>query len=141
MKYLKKYKLFEAKSDTWNKTNMMSFISSNGSYNVPVEALEEIVNWDIIHKSPFSLSFYNNREKTWDNTEDGTIRISNHWNFSRKLDKTIHAKTDVDVHNVWTKGIYDEVKSVYKIVKEYKLSDDNESLVRQLYKRLKNSTY
>lgn len=42
----------------------------------------------------YSGSFYNTNEKSWDYTPDGTIRVSDHWNFYSQ--GTIHCITDID---------------------------------------------
>ena len=129
MKYLK---TFENHQLNW-KTNLKSFLSSNGSYQVPFEALKEISTWDFIHKSPYSLSFYNS-EKDWSDDKDGIIRISNHWNFETKGE--LHAKTDKDIKNTWARGVSES--GVYKISKVYNMSPDNETLIRKFYKEFKS---
>ncbi|MDR1227291.1 MAG: DUF3945 domain-containing protein [Prevotellaceae bacterium] len=55
------------------------------SFTVPDEMPNEIINelkkWDILSESPYSFSFYNSSGKSWNNTPDGILRVSDHWNF------------------------------------------------------------
>lgn len=82
---------------------------------------DEIVNimdtWTIISQSPFSNSYYNTNDKSWDYTPEGSFRVSDHWNFVSD-DGKIHCKTNVNVEaNTWTlaqytNGVYVVIKSV-----------------------------
>ena len=101
-------------------------------YKVPFEALCDIITWDYIHKSPCSLSFYN-KKKDWNITEEGTIRISDHWNFiayKRGRGGVIegggntHAVSDIDVpQGTWAKGEYDHINEKFIITKIFGTAD------------------
>ena len=75
---------------------------------MPKKVIKEMYELDYVHRSPYSISFYNKR-KDWDYTEKDTIRWSNHWNFySRKTGNKLHAKTNIEVPNdTWARGKYD----------------------------------
>ena len=42
----------------------------------PKEVLEEINKFEYINKSPYSLTYYNVPEITWDYKPEGSLRIS-----------------------------------------------------------------
>ena len=48
----------------------------------PKEVLEEINKFKHINKSPYSSSYYNVQGITWDYKPEGSLRISDHWNFT-----------------------------------------------------------
>ncbi len=92
---------------------------------IPVKAAQEILSWDYTYKSPISLSFYS-KKKDWNHTEEGTIRISDHWNFTAR--GTIHCKTKQDgiTQDQWAKGIYDKKDGKFDIVEYYQVSKKEE---------------
>jgi hypothetical protein len=71
---------------------------------MPLEFIQEIESWPVVHQSPYSNSYYNLRtgEKTWDHTPEGSLRISDHWNFPAH--GSIHCRTDrpVRMRKWWT---------------------------------------
>ena len=93
--------------------------------SMPKALSREIASWDYISKSPLSNSFYNMPGKTWDNTPDGIIRVSDHWNFTNRRHRGIHCRTDVDVDNneEWVMARYDAKSGVYKVLKRWPLND------------------
>lgn len=111
---------------------------------VPYLAVKDLIEWNCIHKSPYSFSFYN-KPKDWLTTETGTLRISDHWNFlSAKRGRDgvkitpdkLHAKTDTIIEQgVWYKGIYDETLDTYIIVATYGI----EEMSYEQYVELRNS--
>lgn len=87
--------------------------------SVPKELAREIAQWDEIHKSPYSYSFYNAPGKTWDNTPEGVLRLADHWNFPTSFDSKIHARTRIDVPDgTWAIGQYRD--GAYDILKQFK---------------------
>lgn len=94
-----------------NQQAMRQFIANLKS--LPDELKAELISWEEIVKSPYSLSFYSSRGKRWDHTPSGCKRISNHWNFKhRKKPENkgwIHCKTDIPVKNqyYWTYAIFE----------------------------------
>lgn len=85
---------------------------------VPAKVVLEIVEFETLYKSPYSLSFYSKR-KYWNYTEPDTIRLSNHWNFiSRHTGEKVHCKTNIEIpDNTWIKAKYDD-KNVIFVVEE-----------------------
>lgn len=115
--------------------------------SIPVDVIGDIVDWDIIFKSKSSLSFYN-KQKSWIKTIDGTIRISDHWNFIAEratMAKNIitdwradyvHCRTDIGINKQWAMGKYDSSTKIYNILKVYTISDDNIEKLLELKKQL-----
>lgn len=79
-----------------------------------MSVIEEISSWDVINKSPYSDSFYNDKEIGWDYKPMGSLRVSDHWNFG---DDREHCKTDIELYHGWALGKYDGEK--YIILKEF----------------------
>lgn len=107
---------------------------------IPYNAIKEIISWETTYKSPSSYSFYS-KKKDWNQTIDGTIRVSDHWNFiaeeysKRTGYNGIHAKTDVPVdEDVWYKGVYKNGQ--YEIVESY---GKNGNLTKEQIIELKES--
>ncbi len=98
---------------------------NNIPWHMPAELVAEIMSWDKKCKSPYSHSYYNLNagEKDWDTTPLGSLRISDHWNFSSH--GKIHCLTNVPVQNnrKWALGKWDGEK--YVILK----SLDREKLI------------
>lgn len=84
----------------------------------PKEVLEEINNFEYINKSPYSLTFYNVPEVTWDYKPEGSLRISDHWNFvSHGTKHCLLDNTEKTIQNNWILAKYIEGK--YQILKEF----------------------
>lgn len=45
------------------------------------EILKTLITFKKINKSPYSLSFYDNDNIDWDSKPEGSLRLSDHWNF------------------------------------------------------------
>jgi len=94
-------------------------------HDMPVDVRREILKWDTISKSPYSASFYNSDDKSWDYTRPGSLRIADHWNFEDQKGE-IHAHTDKPVANdSWAMGRYEDGQ--YKILKEWKQTSPAQS--------------
>ena len=78
--------------------------------------VEELLEWDIINKSPYSDSFYNDKNISWRHKPLNSSRISDHWNFIAQ-DGDVHCKTDVELYSGWALGKFDGEK--YIILKQY----------------------
>jgi hypothetical protein len=86
---------------------------------------EEIASWEIINKSPYSDSFYNSYDIDWDHKPEGSLRLSNHWNFSQNHGtpeemREIHCKLNTTkdyVNNTWILAKYN--KGIYKVLKVF----------------------
>lgn len=64
------------------------------AYTMPDEAIREIKSWEIISKSPYSHSYYNDMCKSWTHTTEGSLRIADHWNFKSRGENRVHCPTD-----------------------------------------------
>lgn len=81
--------------------NIVSIDELN-QYDIPQDIINEMKKWDVIYKSPYSNSFYNTTDIDWSYKPDGSLRVSNHWNFSTnrtKLTGRLHCKTNKKVVN------------------------------------------
>jgi hypothetical protein len=127
------------KKRDWTKplTNSELFTCVSSCYKqIPIDVLYEVLSENYIHKSPYSLSFYN-KEKDWNYTQDETVRYSNHWNFlARKTGNKLHAKTDINItQDVWAKGIYDEKSDIYTIIKRYENRQSTKVEIAELMRK------
>ena len=87
----------------------------------PIELIQEISKWGLIHKSPYGLSFYN-ATVDWGSKPHGSLRISDHWNFKSKGIFHCETTTHVPDKTHWAIGQYDETIKKYVIIKVYKAS-------------------
>lgn len=100
--------------------------------SMPSELIDEILELEYkygdFHGSPYNYkyedsgSYYVNcPNKSWGNTPNGCIRISDHWNFWSRGAK--HCRTKQDVHDpfndYWFIGIYDEKEESYEIIAQF----------------------
>ena len=80
----------------------------------PFEYFYELSQWEYIHKSPYSVSFYSDKVN-WGIKPDKCLRISDHWNFTSRL--TLHCKTDIPVpENHWAIGQYNAEQGIFIIL-------------------------
>lgn len=72
--------------------------------------------WDVIHKSPYSNSFYSSSDVDWGKKPDKSYRVSDHWNFYTR--GKWHCETDKKVPNNThiSIGQYDKEKGQYDII-------------------------
>lgn len=108
-----------------NRADLMLYLGRFKS--LPETFKAEILSWDIVKKSPYGPSFYSSKEKRWDFTPEGCLRVSNHWNFrSKRHPQQVHCVTDKAVPNNshWTLAEFHEgiwrVKQSYPIYKSRK---------------------
>ena len=59
----------------------ISFDQVPWNSTVPPQIKAIVAEWDGIWKSPYSLSLYDTGDKDWDHTPEGSLRVSDHWNF------------------------------------------------------------
>lgn len=84
----------------------------------PKEVLEEIKKFNHINKSPYSLSYYNVPNVTWDYKPEGSLRISDHWNFISHGEKhCIIEGVEEKIENHWILAKYVDRK--YHVLKEF----------------------
>ena len=106
-------------------------LSKDFSYDMPFEIRKEILNWKVVSKSPYSFSFYNITNKSWDDSfEKEFLRVSDHWNFFKQ--DYIHCRTE-DGNNY--KGYFSVGKFNPKS-KKYKL---DESSISKCIDKMSNS--
>jgi hypothetical protein len=125
-----------SKSSTLPLSNV-ELRSNIGSYkHLPYKALLDIISFTYIHKSPHSFSFYD-RRKEWGYTENGTVRISDHWNYlSSRTGETIHSPTDISVEeNTWIKACYCSKTKTYIVQEVY----ERIYCTKEEYQTMKNS--
>lgn len=84
----------------------------------PQEVLDEINKFEHINKSPYSSTYYNMPGISWDYKPEGSLRMSDHWNFTSRGEKhCLLEGTDKLVENRWILAKYIEGK--YHIIKEF----------------------
>ncbi|MEM9886634.1 MAG: hypothetical protein AAF849_12140 [Bacteroidota bacterium] len=88
--------------------------------SMPQELKEEIRGWEEIVRSPYSYSFYSNKKKRWNRTPRGCYRVSNHWNFTNKRNRSkgvVHCRTNIPVknHTYWTLAVFE--KGIWQVIK------------------------
>lgn len=116
-----KIKTYKGKVGQQVPRELMSlWIISTYLKTVPLKAILEIMEWNEIFKSPYSFSFYS-KSKDWNDATDGTIRISDHWNF--RAHGGIHCRTIQEGinQNCWAKGIAKD--GVFDIVEIYSANE------------------
>lgn len=96
----------------------------NESYpnSMPDELINEMKNWKTMSKSPYGNSFYSTLDKSWNHTSKGTIRVSDHWNFTSRGEKHCELKEPLkedEKYNTWTVAQYDSETGKYDILKKY----------------------
>ena len=108
----------------------------------PKEVLEEIDKFEYINKSPYSLSYYNTPNISWDYKPQGSLRISDHWNFTSHGEKhCLLAHTEKNIQNNWMLAEYIDEK--YHVLKEFgervdgyrflKLNENDIKMLSDLY--------
>ena len=82
----------------------------------PAEVFEEMKEWIVVNKSPYSASFYNTYGIDWNYKPEGSLRISDHWNFESqgethcKLDTTNEYLSGIWILARYENGVYKEIK-------------------------------
>lgn len=126
MKYLMLFEFFKSKeerSDYYRALkanepieNRIYTIDKLKEFSIPEEIVDMMKSWDVILKSPYSNTFYNSKDITWNYKPDNSYRVSDHWNFVNRDRK--HCKTDKPVKNVThiSIGKYDRSNNIYKIL-------------------------
>ncbi len=98
------------------------------------EDLRKKVLLEINNPSPYnrytSGSFYDCNDKNWDYTPDGSLRVSDHWNFYSR--GSIHCVTDVAneaLTDKWTIARYDAKREVYVVLSTF--DKDHTALIKR----------
>jgi hypothetical protein len=99
--------------------------SSIDSY-VPITMHKDLVSimkkWKVITKSPYSDSFYDITNKSWEDSFDQPFyRVADHWNFTTQQDDKVHCATNKPVSNnkEWVLAKFDPKTNVYNVVKTF----------------------
>jgi hypothetical protein len=92
-------------------------ILARASQVLPAPLFKELLSWKTISKSPYSNSYYNSTGISWSGKPEGSLRISDHWNFYSQ--GATHCKTDVVKYSGWECLQYHEGR--YYTQEEYQL--------------------
>lgn len=104
----RKYALFSWK---FGKINFEGFYKDE---QLVKTLLIETKDWDEISFSPYSMSIYNSRNIDWGYKPEGSLRISDHWNFESQGE--IHCRIENEEKNnhlmmcEYKNGIYNVIK-------------------------------
>lgn len=95
---------------------------------MPQQVIKHIINHSIINPSPYnrsdSGSYYNTPDKDWDFTPDGTIRLSDHWNFISPGSR--HCITSTPVENYkWVVAKYNAATGTYYVIDVFEKNWNN----------------
>lgn len=119
MKYLLSYKIFEEYNGEHSHASNGTIISKEDlhKYNLPKEIEDMMMDWEVRYKSPYSDTFYNSTDIGWGHKPDGSLRVSDHWNFYTR--GKYHCQTLQKVVNNLSVciGQYDKATGKYNIIK------------------------
>ncbi len=90
------------------------FLYQNNKENWKIWLLKNIdETWS---QSPYSQSYYNSKNITWSHKPEGSLRLSDHWNFFSTYDGKLHCQTmNPSFKDRWALGEYHHGK--YCIIK------------------------
>lgn len=117
------FKYFLLESHNWkNKFRPVTQLFSILPKSVDYRILEHMLTWKKgFYKSPYGNSFYSDR-KTWENTVEGSYRMSDHWNFYSQ--GKLHSKTKEPIpDNYWTIGQYNNGE--WDIIMSYPFTNED----------------
>ena len=110
---------FETKKAEWLKNREEKLEKDYISHcisKLPKEVAKVVSEWDVVSKSPYSDSFYNAKEICWDSKPEGSLRISDHWNFESrgvthcKLNTTSEYISGTWILARYVDGVYIEIR-------------------------------
>lgn len=81
-----------------------------------IEIFKEIAKFENVNKSPYSMSFYN-EEVDWNYKPQGSLRISDHWNFYSEGEKHCELEETSEYTQKWLMCEFRNGK--YHILKEF----------------------
>lgn len=108
----------------------------------PTEVNEEIKNFKYVHKSPYSQTYYDTDDISWERKAENSLRISDHWNFESHGKKHCQLyNIDEYIENEWIlaqykNGKYHVLKSFGKGIDGYVFKSMNKQeieLIKNLY--------
>lgn len=121
---------------------MKSILIAQKSKVMPKEVIEEINKFEKIVKSPYSDTYYNTSDISWDYKPEGSLRISDHWNFKSRDEvhcQLYHTQEYIEEYWILAKyinGKYHVLKEFGKSIEGYKfdsISKNNIELLKRLY--------
>lgn len=121
LKIVKPYNTIQSKKD--NGINELQLLTGAPN-DLPLEFLNEMTNWEKIHKSPYSFSYYSEKVD-WNYKPDGSYRIADHWNFTSQNKKHCETTTDCPNNTHWTLAKFDGESKKYVVVKSIEKSKIN----------------
>jgi hypothetical protein len=105
-----------------NERTLLGFIHQIPK-TIHYELLKHVNTWERIIKSPYGHSYYS-KPKGWGFTDEGTLRLADHWNFSSQ--GKIHCKSNVEVpRKHWAIGKWDSELDCFVILKVFPRVKDN----------------
>ena len=90
---------------------------------VQIKFERELKKYGMINKSPYSNSYYNSMDIDWNYKPDGSLRISDHWNFITR-DCSKHCETECGTLSGWYVGVYNAETKKYKLIKKILTDED-----------------
>lgn len=84
---------------------------------IPSELIDDMLKMDTVNSSPYSASFYNDWDISWGHKPQGSLRVSDHWNFPSQGKTHARIKDNPDFKQGWALGQYDN--GLYNILKYY----------------------
>lgn len=115
--------------------------------NVPDDMAQGLIDvmktWKVVSKSPYSYSFYDITNKSWDDRHhEEFYRIADHWNFVTNYSDDVHCKTNKPVQN--NKGYhlakYNPKTGVYDIQKFYPYVTNKKTIAHQENNKIESIT-
>ncbi|WP_052356687.1 hypothetical protein [Faecalimicrobium dakarense] len=121
---------------------MKSILIAQKSKIMPKQVIEEINKFENIVKSPYSDTYYNTSDISWTHKPEGSLRISDHWNFKSRGET--HCQLDYTheyIEGYWILGKY--INGKYHVLKKFgesidgykfnSISKNNIELLKKLY--------
>nr|DAT46559.1 MAG TPA: hypothetical protein [Caudoviricetes sp.] len=110
---------YQNKMSALNKMEMLGAYDSRlgTSREIPTELIDDMLKMDTVNKSPYSASFYNDWDISWGHKPQGSLRVSDHWNFPSQGKTHARIKDNPDFKQGWALGQYDN--GLYNILKYY----------------------
>lgn len=106
-------KFFNQIKTTKAKQELIAELKNNikkGDPILPLEIFKEAMKFENMSKSPYGFSFYNSQNIDWGFKPEGSLRISDHWNFTKDGTKHLRIKgieSDETIHG-WKIARYEQ---------------------------------
>lgn len=107
----------------------------NGYVNIDLNSiLLTLDTFEDFHKSPYSFSYYDSENISWENKPEKSLRLSNHWNIKNDASDSLHCPlkgTNLRMDNTWLLCQFN--KNKYEILDFF--GGENSELIRKLQGR------